>query len=141
MYSVKPGRGPSLMGGFAGIVAAVFGVIWILIAGSIGAPPIIRLFGVLFVILAIGSSIYNLINATRRDRMSTFDITTGSEEQDPLTRLIRNSETTREDTGGSSRPKSSGSAGTRKYPGKFCPFCGVEVHEDFDFCPTCGKDI
>ena len=128
MYSVKPGRGPSLMGGFAGIVAAVFGVIWILIAGSIGAPPIIRLFGGLFVILAIGSSIYNLINATRRDRMSTFDITTGSEEQDPLTRLIRNSET-------------NGSAGTRKYPGKFCPFCGVEVHEDFDFCPTCGKDI
>ena len=28
MKSIKPGRGPSMMGGVMGIVVAVFGVIW-----------------------------------------------------------------------------------------------------------------
>lgn len=141
MLSVKPGRGPSLMGGFAGVVAAVFGVIWILIAGAMGAPAIFRLFGVLFVILAIGNSVYHLINATHKNRMSTFDITTGREEQDPLSRLIRNSDTPEEDKDAPSRTGIGEAAATRKFPGQFCPFCGGEVRDDFEFCPNCGKDI
>lgn len=46
MKSVKPGRGPSMMGGFGGIFAAIFGVFWIGGAASIGAPAPFLLFGV-----------------------------------------------------------------------------------------------
>ncbi|MCP4643901.1 MAG: zinc ribbon domain-containing protein, partial [bacterium] len=75
MYSVKPGRGPSMMGVVAGIAAAAFGVFWTFGAMSMGAPPFLGLFGVVFVVLAIVGVGYNLFNATSRDRMSTLDIT------------------------------------------------------------------
>ena len=39
MYSLKPGRGPSLMGAVGGIVVAIFGVIWTFAAMSMGARP------------------------------------------------------------------------------------------------------
>ncbi len=66
MRSIKPGRAPSMMGGVSGIAAAVFGVIWIIFALSIGAPWFFALFGVVFIFVAIAGAIYNL--KTRRAR-------------------------------------------------------------------------
>ena len=135
MYSVKPGRGPSLMGGIVGIVVAVFGVIWTVRAISMGAPPFFALFGLVFVGMAIAGVVYNLYNATSRNRMSTFDVTTDHEEGDPIADAL--------DDGGASpqSPHSPPSKGPRKFPGEHCPFCGIKVAADFDYCPKCGKDI
>jgi len=88
MYSVKPGRGPSIMGAIGGVVAAVFAVIWTVGAASKGAPGFFVLFGVVFVIMAIAGVIYNLYNATQKNRISTFDITKGSEEPDPIAQAM-----------------------------------------------------
>ena len=134
MYSVKPGRGPSLMGGIGGIAVAIFGVIWTVGAASMGAPGFFVLFGVVFIIMAIAGVIYNLYNATQKNRMSTFDITSGSEELDPIARAMGHTP---------HGPAKDGSEGSkpRKFEGEFCPFCGAKVTSEFDYCPKCGKDI
>ena len=49
MKSVKPGRGPSMMGGVASVFAVVFGIIWMCGAASMGAPGFFLLFGVAFI--------------------------------------------------------------------------------------------
>lgn len=73
------------MGGVGGIVVAIFGVIWTIGALSMGAPPFFALFGLLFVVMAIAGVVYNFYNATSRNRMSSFDVTTDGEESFNLT--------------------------------------------------------
>jgi len=134
MYSVKPGRGPSMMGVVGGVAAAVFGIIWTITATSMGAPGFIVLFGVVFVGLAIAGVIYNAYNATQKNRMSAYDITTRNEEPDPVARALGHAPRTPEqDRTGENRP--------RKYEGEFCPFCGAKASPEFNYCPQCGKDI
>jgi hypothetical protein len=134
MYSIKPGRGPSLMGGIGGIAAAIFGVIWTIGAASMGAPGFFVLFGVVFVGMATAGVIYNFYNATQKNRMSDFDITSANEESDPIAQALGHSSDTPD-------RKRSGSGFPRKFEGDFCPFCGANVRSEFDFCPKCGKDI
>ena len=67
MKSVKPGRGPSLLGGAASAIAAVIGVVWIAVAASMDAPVYFCLFGVVFVVLAIAQALYSLYNATAKE--------------------------------------------------------------------------
>ena len=57
MKSIKPGRGPSMMGGFMGIVVALFGVFWTIIAVSMGAG-LMGIFGIIFVVVAIVQAVY-----------------------------------------------------------------------------------
>jgi hypothetical protein len=123
------------MRGVGGIVAAVFGVIWTVGAMSMGAPPFFALFGLLFVVMAIAGVVYNFYNATSRNRMSTFDVTTDREEMDPIADALGQRGTSRESRRGNS------SKGPRQFPGEHCPFCGAKAGADFSFCPTCGKDI
>jgi len=134
MYSVKPGRGPSLMGGVGSIAVAIGGICWIGFAASIGAPFFFILFGVVFVLVAIVGAIYNFSNATSRDRMSTFDITRDDEEKDPIADALGYSSAERQTTSTRNRKR-------KQFEGEFCPFCGAQVRDDFDFCPKCGKDI
>ena len=75
MRSIKPGRGPSMMGAVGAIGAAIFGVFWIGMAISMGAPIIIPAFGVIFIGMAIAQAVYNYKNATSKNRYSAFDIT------------------------------------------------------------------
>ncbi|MBX7258080.1 MAG: SHOCT domain-containing protein [Candidatus Hydrogenedentes bacterium] len=104
MYSVKPGRGPSAMSAVGGVIFIGFGVLWTILAGAMafGAssvlnkgfggqigifgliPMIFPLFGVLFIVAGIASVVYSLRNATSPNRYSAVEITTGSEEPDPL---------------------------------------------------------
>lgn len=139
-YSVKPGRGPSLMGGIGGIIAAGFGVVWMITASSMGAPGPFVAFGVIFILVALGGAAYNFYNAGSRERMSTFDITRPGEEGDPIARVLGHEETT-EPEQFSSRSAQASAAPIRKIPGEFCPYCGKKVTADFDYCPQCGKDI
>ena len=75
MKSIKPGCGPSMMESAGAIAAAVFGVIWTVAAASMGAPWFMSAFGVIFIILAVVSALYNAHNATGKNRFSILDIT------------------------------------------------------------------
>jgi hypothetical protein len=134
MYSVKPGRGPSMMGAVGGIVVAVFGIVWMLGAASAGAPRPFVLFGVVFVGLALAGVAYNVYNATQKNRMSSFDVTTESEEQDPIARVLGHAPRPPD-------PDETRDKKPRRFAGEFCPFCGAKASPEFDYCPKCGRDI
>ena len=125
MYSIKPGRGPSWAGAIGGILVAIFGVFWTIGASSMGAPPFFTLFGVVFILIAIGGVIYNFYNATSDKRFSDYDITAPGEEPDPLD---------------PKRNKQSFPASFTEKPA-FCPYCGTALQKTFEFCPQCGKNI
>lgn len=72
MKSIKPGRGPSMMGGVVGIFMIGFGILWTVIAAQ--ASGIFALFGVLWTCVAIGMTVYNFKNATGKNRYSAFII-------------------------------------------------------------------
>ena len=125
MKSIKPGRGPSFMEGFASVFVGLFGVVWIGIASSMGAPSFFVLFGVIFILLAIGRAIYNFSNATRKNRFSEYDITSESEEPDPLNHHYSDAQHSQSDSGN----------------WNFCPYCGEKANEEYRYCRKCGKDI
>lgn len=126
MKSVKPGRGPSFMGGIIGIFVALFGVVWTILAVSSGAG-FMGVFGLIFVVIAVIQTVYNFKNATSENRYSEFDITDDGEEIDPWNeRFGVKKEVNRE-------LKSQGSG--------YCPYCGARADEDYSFCRSCGKKL
>lgn len=124
MRSIKPGRGPSLIGGIGAIVVGVAGVGWTIGANQIGAPGFFSIFGVGFVIVAVCIAVYNFKNATGKNRYSSFDITGGDEEPDPLNQRF-----------GESAPGQPATAS------RFCSQCGEKLPEGARFCPGCGQNI
>ena len=76
MKSVKPGRGPSMMGGVASVFAVVFGIIWMCGAASMGAPGFFLLFGVAFIGIGVVNAVYSFKNAAGENRYSAYDIWT-----------------------------------------------------------------
>jgi hypothetical protein len=127
-YSLKPGRGPSFMGGFAAVCAVLFGIVWTAAAASMGAPGFFPLFGVIFCLMGVGMAVYNLSNATRKNRYSILDVTTENEEPDPLNERF----------GRRTTPRPGDAPGERA--NRFCPYCGEPLQEDFEFCPNCGEE-
>lgn len=125
MKSIKPGRGPSFMGGVMSIVVAIFGVFWTIMAASMGAGPF-ALFGLVFIAVAVIQGVYHFKNATGKNRYSAFDITDGREEPDPLN--VRFGE----------QAQDSVDSGTDH---RFCPYCGTAVAPDHEFCGRCGKKL
>ena len=131
MKSVKPGRGPSMMGGIGAVLAALFGVFWTIMAAQLGAPAFFMLFGVIFVGIGIVQAVYNFKNATGKNRYSSFDIVDSREEQDPLEERFGR---------GIEDPPERGEARSR-HADRFCPYCGRPVEGEFEFCPRCGKKL
>lgn len=140
MKSIKPGRGPSMMGGIGSIFAALFGVIWTIVALSSGAG-IFALFGVCFIGLAIFQAVYNIRNATSENRYSEFDIVDSCEEEDPWNRRFGAERDARQcpEQSASSQPPEQ----TPPVDGafRFCPYCGKPLGGDFRFCPHCGREL
>ena len=129
MKSIKPGRGPSMMGGIMSLLIGLFGVIWTVGALSIGAPIFFAGFGLIFVATAVVNAIYNFKNATGKNRYSAFDITDTNEEPDPLNELF-----------GEKRVEAP-SARQSNAVG-YCPYCGEPIQkQDYEFCPKCGKEL
>lgn len=124
MKSIKPGRAPSFMGGIVSIAAAVFGVIWMIIAVYIGAGAF-SLVGLVVVFIAIVQAVYNFRNATSKNRYSAFDITEDGEEPDPLAGRFGGADAPQAQSGGS----------------RFCPYCGAEVKGDYKYCNSCGREL
>ena len=131
MKSIKPGRGPSFMGGIGAVFAALFGVFWTIMAVSMGAA-FMAPFGLLFIGIAVVQAIYNFKNATGENRYSAFDIVEGTEEVDPLNERFGSSK--------SASTESFESAGV-DVDSEFCPYCGVKVSKEFEFCHKCGKKL
>ena len=149
MKSIKPGRGPSMMGAVGAMGAAIFGVFWTIMAISMGAPGLFAAFGVIFVIMGIGQAIYNYTNATGKNRFSEFDITDDGEEKDPLNEFFaKQSSPENWEVRTQIKPGTEGEPGTTETTGTkrteavgFCPYCGAEVQEGFEFCAKCGKQL
>lgn len=150
MTSVKPGRGPSFVGGMTSLIAALVGFVWFLsarrimggIGGLLGPGQIFPLFGLLFTIFALANAVYNFRNATSENRHSLVDITDAYDEPDPLDPRLRrqrhnsahvsNPHTTTDTSSGSTVKESSGG---------FCPYCGRGVDDQFSYCPGCGRRL
>ena len=128
MRSIKPGRGPSMMGGVMGIFVAIFGVFWTILALTMGAPIFFPLFGVVFVIMAIVQTVFHFKNATGKNRYSAFDITEHGEEPDPLDLRYGG-----EEPYSGSAPSAGNSL--------FCPYCGAAAEPDHLYCSRCGKKL
>ena len=129
MKSIKPGRGPSMMGGIVSIAIGIFGVIWTIGAASIGGG-FFALFGVVFIVIAVVQAVYHFKNATNKNRYSSFDIVDGNEEPDPLNQRYGESARQYEPLAGEGEEKS-----------EFCPYCGTKVGDDYVFCNSCGKRL
>lgn len=152
MKSIKPGRGPSAMSAFGGVIAALFGVFWTVMASRMGAPFPFPLFGILFIFLALAGVFYNYRNATGRDRMSLFDITDDHEEQDPLHRYILDRADRRNGEGENNQDhedigyedmgyKDKRYDTTGQETANYCPYCRKKVKKDYMYCPKCGMDV
>lgn len=128
MRSIKPGRGPSMLGGIIGIFVALFGIFWTVMAVGSGAG-FMGIFGLIFVAIAVINTVYNFKNATGKNRYSEYDITDETEESDPFNEHFKGSTferwTAEDETPGS----------------RFCPYCGAKAKEDFEFCNKCGKRL
>ena len=128
MKSIKPGRAPSKLGFIAGICAAVFGIVWILIAWNMQSGLMV-LFGIVFVGFAIALAIVNYRNAHNENRYSLYDITGEGEEPDPLNERIK--------PASQAQPQDPAPSATRAY----CPYCGAKTAPDHNFCQSCGKRL
>ena len=125
MKSIKPGRGPSMMGGIVGIFMIGFGILWTVIAAQ--ASTVFAIVGVLWTSIAVVNTVYNFKNATGKNRYSAYDITEVGEEPDPLNKHFGNPHAAAQETG--------------DVDNKFCPYCGTPVADDFEFCNKCGKKL
>ena len=128
MKSVKPGRGPSMIGGIISIAVGLFGVFWTILAVS-GGAWFMAPFGIIFVVIAVVQAIYNFKNATGENRYSEFDITDESEESDPWNeRFGKKNFPPEVEPGGKSKSN-------------FCPYCGERADSDFAYCKNCGRKL
>ncbi|MDO4732155.1 MAG: zinc ribbon domain-containing protein [Bacillota bacterium] len=128
MRSIKPGRGPSMMGAMGSVFAAIFGVIWIFATISMGAPFFFPLFGIVFVVMGIVQARFHYKNATGKERYSVADIVDAEEEPDPLNRQFAGfaeEEDFLQDANAAA----------------FCPYCGSPVAEDHLYCKKCGRAL
>ncbi len=112
------------MGGMSSVFAALFGVLWTVIAFSIGGG-IFALFGVFFIGFAIVSAVYNFKNASSQNRYSQFDIVDSDEEPDPFDQRLNQHRDDRT-VGGKAN---------------YCPYCGTKADLDHSFCSNCGRRL
>ena len=134
MKSIKPGRGPSMMGAAGSVFAGIFGVIWIIAAVSMGAPAFFPLFGLIFAGMAIVNGIYHYKNATGKNRYSVADIVDSAAEPDPLAQHLA----VEQEAPAEEEMQPAGAAGMED---GFCPYCGAPAAADFIYCKKCGRRL
>ena len=134
MYSVKPGRGSSLIGGIFGIFFAIFGIAFAVNVWE-GAPGFAKLFLLVWIGLALSGVVGSFYNATQKNRVSSFDIVHSHEEVDPIDRALGYAP----DPPRPAAPAGQGTGASEK--ANVCPGCGTPLEPSFEFCPKCGRDV
>lgn len=139
MKSIKGGREPSIVGAIAAFGMALIGIVFTVTAVSSinnsgfpengGAATLFTVFGIVFVLIAVCSGIYELHNATARNRPSILDITDGNEEPDPLNEYFHG------------KYDVESTEGSAAHGSRFCPNCGKPVEADANFCSHCGREL
>jgi hypothetical protein len=124
MFSIKPGRGPSIQRAIGGLVAGLFGILWTVLAVALSAHAslpyvgvVFPLFGVVFTVAAWGQAAYHFIHATSQQRFAEYDFISQPEEPSPLPSRVAPGE------GASARQ---------------CPRCQAELQATYRYCPQCG---
>jgi len=146
MKSIKPGRGPSFMGGVMSIFVSLFGLLWTYFVASSGGG-IFSVFGLIFVAIGIFQAVMNFKNASSPNRYSMYDITDDDEESDPLNDRFGyndNVKNSPSETKNSSADNSKAVLNNSEKSGgesRFCPYCGAETEKDFAYCNKCGKKL
>lgn len=131
---------------FAGIFFVIFGIAFGVGTMSIGAPFIFGIFGAFFAIIGLSiivSTVLGALSIKNRIKASgSFDDAGMGplSDYDPFVaslgaKLRSGSEISLADVDGSE------SGHGRQFEGEFCPFCGTETDDGFNFCPKCGKKI
>ena len=113
------------------VVGIPFVIFWISTAAKAHAPGFFVFFGFVFLVALLVSVGMGFYNATSRNRISQYDITTGGEEGDPFDRLVP-PPASGGDTDSATPPRT-------KAAEAFCPSCGTKLDQGFNFCPKCGK--
>ena len=108
MKSIKPGRGPSFMGGIAGIAGTLFALLWTIFAFKMGAPFMFPLFGIVFMVLMDSQEEVDPLN----ERFGSI-----GEADDVHIKTLRGAD--------------------RETETAYCPYCGAKVDRDFEFCAKC----
>jgi len=134
LKSIKPGRGPSLIGVIGSILGIIFGIFWVTVvfrlSGSMSGLMglILSLIGTIFIVVGITQAVYNFKNAARKNRFSEYDIVSSSEEKDPLNERFGKKTLENNEFSG-------------KEMGSYCPYCGSKVSPDFEYCSKCGAKL
>lgn len=114
-----------MLSGIVGIFMIGFGVVWTAFASQVSG--IVALFGVIWIGIAVVTTVYNFKNATGKNRYSAYDITDEQEEPDPLNERFGVPSATE-------KPRND-------VENKFCPYCGTPLSGDFEYCNKCGKKL
>lgn len=134
MKSIKPGRGPSMMEGVMSLLVAGIGVVWTILAVSMGAG-FMAVFGIAFIAIAVAQAVGGFYNATAKERTSIVDIVDSEEEGDPLAAHIH------ADSDPAENAPDALKSDEALPVGGFCPYCGAKAKEDHRFCARCGKPL
>ncbi|MBQ2792084.1 MAG: zinc ribbon domain-containing protein [Oscillospiraceae bacterium] len=127
MKSIKPGRGPSMLGGVMSLLMGAFGIVWMLVVIFSGGG-VFALFGLIFVIVAITQAVYHFKNATGENRYSSYDIVDSEEESDPWNERY-------------GRKRSQSGEAAAPVESRFCPYCGNPVEKGYQYCNQCGEKL
>ncbi|MGN1020399.1 MAG: zinc-ribbon domain-containing protein [Aristaeellaceae bacterium] len=125
MRSIRPGWGESIMSGAVSVIVALVGVIWTIVAVSLGAG-FMSCFGAVFIVIALINAREGICSAAARKRMSVAEVAVAGEEPDPLNERFGHQPEV--------QPQPPQAAA-------YCPYCGASVEADYAFCPRCGKAL
>ena len=133
---------------FFGIFFVIFGIAFGVGAMKMGAPFIFGIGGAFFAIIGVCTVVTTILSALKMKNRIKSGGSFGdnnmdspyNDEDDPFVaslgaKLRSGSEISLEDVDGSETGQG------RRFEGEFCPFCGEEAGDGFNFCPKCGKDI
>lgn len=134
-FSIKRGRVRSAQNAMGSAFGVVFSIIWTVVAIKIGAPWFFALFGVMFIAMSAVNAFINIKNATSQNRYSEFDVMDINSEPDPWDEKFAD------------KPEAAAievinnAMETEKAETRFCPYCGTETENDFEFCRSCGRQL
>jgi len=168
MKSVKPGRGPSMLGGIMAICMAVFGILWIIgassITGEFGGTSFEGDFMVSGMDIVTDSDFGMMGGGFGTDPFDTFGsifplfgvvfviiaIVIAVYNFNNATAHNRNTEFDIVDGSDEPDPLNERFGGdcdddthseTESGDALFCPYCGTPVDDDYLFCKRCGKQL